>query len=402
MKTFKRIIISLLSLFAGLFLVLLGIFIAAVVSNINVIDENIKFQEEHLEYLETAYYKNYTPKNEADLADFDLEKAIEDGVKLNEIAILGTHNSYQRLATAETRFAMNIVDTITFKKFGLNTFDFQMDTLTGQLEMGIRNVEIDIETLDKDNKIEFKVTHNTIVDNASSAYDFTKALTEIKMWSDNNPGHIPVIVIVEPKSFVIEINGMKKFSLGYAKELDKIIENTLGDSLLTPKDVLRNYASFKEMRENDDWISLKEAQGKILVLLHDCDVTESYIALDESIKTQKMFPMLRYDDRNESYTSFILENDPWNADSRKAETIDECNLIVRTRADKYPDFSDERYEITENCGSQIITTDFPEKVNGNESHSYSFDGKKIKRIKSWELRIKNFGSPADLIIINYQ
>ncbi|MBE6748178.1 MAG: phosphatidylinositol-specific phospholipase C domain-containing protein [Ruminococcaceae bacterium] len=382
MKTFKRIIISLLSLFAGLFLVLLGIFIAAVVSNINVIDENIKFQEEHLEYLETAYYKNYTPKNEADLADFDLEKAIEDGVKLNEIAILGTHNSYQRLATAETRFAMNIVDTITFKKFGLNTFDFQMDTLTGQLEMGIRNVEIDIETLDKDNKIEFKVTHNTIVDNASSAYDFTKALTEIKMWSDNNPGHIPVIVIVEPKSFVIEINGMKKFSLGYAKELDKIIENTLGDSLLTPKDVLRNYASFKEMRENDDWISLKEAQGKILVLLHDCDVTESYIALDESIKTQKMFPMLRYDDRNESYTSFILENDPWNADSRKAETIDECNLIVRTRADKYPDFSDERYEITENCGSQIITTDFPEKVNGNESHSYSFDGKKIKRIKS--------------------
>ena len=89
----KRIIISLLSLFAGLFVVLLGIFIVAVVSNINVIDKNIKFQEEHLNYLETEYYKNYTPKNEADLADFDLEKAIEDGIKLNEIAILGTHNS---------------------------------------------------------------------------------------------------------------------------------------------------------------------------------------------------------------------------------------------------------------------------------------------------------------------
>ena len=146
MKTFKRILISLLSLFLGLFIVLLGIFIVAVISNVNVIDENIKFQEEHLEYLKTEYYKNYTPKNEADLADFDLEKAIEDGVKLNEIAILGTHNSYQRLATKETRFAMNLLDALTFRKLGLNTFDFQMDTLTDQLETGIRNVEIDIET----------------------------------------------------------------------------------------------------------------------------------------------------------------------------------------------------------------------------------------------------------------
>ena len=381
MKIVKKIVKTILSVFLTAFLVLLGIFIAAVVSNINVIDENIKFQEEHLEYLKTEYYKNYTPKNEADLAAFDLEKAIEDGVKLNEIAILGTHNSYQTLATKETRFLMNIIEAITFEKFGLNTFDFEMDTLTEQLEMGIRNVEIDIETLDKDNKIEIKVTHNSIVDNASSAYDFTKAMEEIKLWSDNNPDHIPVIIIVEPKSFVIEVNGMKKFSLDYAKEVDKILENTLGDSLLTPKDMLRDYASFKEMRENDDWLTLKEAQGKILVLLHDCDVTESYIALDESIKTQKMFPMLRYDDRNESYTSFILENDVWNADSRKAESIDECKLIVRTRADKYPDYSDERYEVTENCGSQIITTDFPEKVNGNESHSYSFEGKKIKLLK---------------------
>ena len=382
MKTFKRIIISLLSLFAGLFVILLGIFIVAIVSNVNVIGENIKFQEEHLNYLETEYYKNYTPKNEADLADFNLEKAIEDGVKLNEIAILGTHNSYQRLATAETRFAMNIIDAITFKKAGLDTFDFEMDTLTEQLEMGVRNVEIDIETLDKDNKIEFKVTHNSLIDNASSAYDFEKALKEIKMWSDNNPNHVPVIIIVEPKSFVIEINGMKKFSLEYAKELEKIVADTLGESLLTPADMLRDYESFKEMREKDDWISLKEAQGKILVLLHDCDVTESYIALDETIRTQKMFPMLRYDDRNETYTSFILENDAFRANDRKAENIDESNLIVRTRADVYPEYSDERYKVIEDCGSQIITTDFPEKINGNEENVYSFNGKKIKLIKN--------------------
>lgn len=381
MKAFKRIIISLLSLFAGLFLVLLGIFIAAVVSNINVIEENIKFQEEHLEYLKTEYYKDYTPKDESEIAAFDLEKAIADGVKLNEIAILGTHNSYQTLATKETRLLMSIIDTITLKKLDLDTFDFEMDTLTDQLEMGIRNVEIDIETLDKDGKIEFKVTHNTIVDNASSAYDFKKAMEEIKLWSDNNPGHLPVYVIIEPKSFVVEVNGMKKFSLNYAQELEKVLAETFGDSLLTPDDMLRDYSSFKEMRENDDWLTLKEAQGKVIVLLHDCDVTESYIALDESIRTQKMFPMLRYDDRNESYTSFILENDAFRANERKAENINGSNLIVRTRADVYPEYSDERYEAVEACGSQIITTDFPEKVNSDADHFYSFQGKKVKLLK---------------------
>ena len=62
--------------------------------------------------------------------------------------------------------------------------------------------------------------------------------------------------------------------------------------------------------------------------------------------------------------------------------IDESNLIVRTRADVYPEYSDERYKVIEDCGSQIITTDFPEKINGNEENVYSFNGKKIKLIKN--------------------
>ena len=97
-----------------------------------------------------------------------------------------------------------------------------------------------------------------------------------------------------------------------------------------------------------------------------------------------MFPMLRYDDRNETYTSFILENDPSRADERKQENIDECNLIVRTRADAYPEYSDERYEKAENCGSQILTTDYPEKTDGNENHEFSFNGKKIKLTEKTE------------------
>lgn len=63
------------------------------------------------------------------------------------------------------------------------------------------------------------------------------------------------------------------------------------------------------------------------------------------------------------------------------KTIGEKNLMVRTRADSYPKFSDERYAFTDNCGSHIITTDYPPHSVRPEDHTYDFDGYMIKLLK---------------------
>ena len=55
--------------------------------------------------------------------------------------------------------------------------------------------------------------------------------------------------------------------------------------------------------------------------------------------------------------------------------------MVRTRADDYPDFSDERYEFANACGSQIITTDYPPRTVRDDDHTYSFDGYTVKLLK---------------------
>ena len=55
--------------------------------------------------------------------------------------------------------------------------------------------------------------------------------------------------------------------------------------------------------------------------------------------------------------------------------------MVRTRADSYPKFSDERYAFTDNCGSHIITTDYPPRSVRPEDHTYDFDGYMIKLLK---------------------
>lgn len=381
MKKTKIFLKVFLIAFISLAAFLLISFIASVVAGFMQIEKNIEFQNNHLEYLNNEYYnESYIPCNEQAFAAFNIDDAFSQNKKINEISVMGTHNSYQPLATLPKRVLMRSLQIITF---GLveNKAVFEMDTFTLQLDQGIRNLEIDIETVDNWGEVSFIVTHKPILDNVTSAYDFGKALDEIVLWSNNNPGHIPVYLLIEPKNDVVPINNMQNFSLEYALEFDKLLREKLGDKLITPELAMGGHESLEAMRSADDWPTLNEAAGKIIVLMHPCDVTQDYIDFDQSIKSQAMFPMLYFDSIDKSYASFILENDPETAVENNKITIGEKNLMVRTRADDYPDFSDERYGFANKCGSQIITTDYPPRTVRKNDHIYTFEGYTMKLLK---------------------
>lgn len=357
------------------------IYAASYLSGFFQVSKNIEYQNNHLEYLQNEYYTDsYVPCDEQKIASFDIEKAFADGVRINEIAVLGTHNSYQLLPTPQRRLQQKILNVLYDGKKGTK-YNFEMDTYTVQLEHGIRNLEIDIETVDKNGDVNFIVTHHPITDNTSSAYDFAKGLEEIALWSDHNPNHLPVYLLIEPKDEVPSMGNMQNFSLEYAKELDKITRDVLGHRLLTPKQIIGDFESLEEMRMADSWPTLKEAAGKIIVLLHPCDVTEDYINLDPSISSQAIFPVLRFRDVERDCASFILDNEPEEAMDNNKKTVGEKNLMVRTRADSYPKFSDERYDFADNCGSHIITTDYPPRTVRQTDHTYTFDGYTVKLFK---------------------
>ena len=342
------------------------------------IDENIRYQQERIEYLKNEFYTDYTPCDESKFASFDIEEAIADGVKYNEVQFLATHNSYQIAATDEYKKFCYTVSDLTLGIVKTDIAEFEMDTLTEQLELGIRGLEVDIETVDKNGDVSFIVTHNPLYDNTTSCYDFETALEEIKLWSDHNPGHLPVTIIIEPKKNVPAVYNMKNLTLEYTHILDELLREKMGDTLLTPAEMMGDYESLGEMRENDGWLTLEETMGKVIFLLHDTTVTSDYIKQDKTIKTQAMFPMLRYNDRDESYASFIIDNDPGTALRHEAESVDKYNLIVRTRADFFPDFSDKMYENADKCSSQIISTDYPVRAGETGFHEYSFDGYTVK------------------------
>lgn len=201
------------------------------------------------------------------------------------------------------------------------------------------------------------------------------------MWSDNNPDHLPITIIIEPKSIFIPLEDMKFFNVGYAQVFDKVLREALGEKLFTPEDMLRDYSSFGEMRAADDWCKVKDMLGKVLVLLHDGYVTEDYIALDPSIKTQAMFPMLRKNYIERECTSFLICNDPDELIEISQEVIDEKRIIVRTRADEFTRVTEERREQAFASGANIISTDYPVRTDLTaDSYVVTFGGYTTVRV----------------------
>ncbi len=337
------------------------------------LEQDIAEQVSRIAALEQAYASGeIAPVDEASFFAGDLEAELEEGIKFNELSFIATHNSYQAPAIEETKEVYRNLSDLTFGAIAANTGDFWSETLSQQLDSGIRSFEMDIEVFDREGEISFTCMHSPYIEMATSCYDFALAMKEIAMWSDNNPNHLPVTIIIEPKSLFIPFEDMKAFNIDYADEFDSLLREVLGEKLFTPADMLRDYASFGEMRAADDWCKVKDMQGKVLVLLHEGGATEKYIKLDPSIKSQAMFPMLRPEDIDRDCTSFILCNDPEELLEIKEE-VEESRIIVRTRADNFTSVTEERREQAFASGAQIISTDYPPRTDStDESYIVSF------------------------------
>lgn len=358
-------------------------FVSLFPASLERLDAEISEQVNRIAALEQAYGNGEIASvDEASFFAGDLDAELEAGIKFNEICFLATHNSYQTPAIEETKQVYRNLSQLTFGAIAENRGDFWSETLTQQLNSGIRSLEMDIEVFDRDGEISFTCMHSPYIEMATSCYDFALGLKEIAMWSDNNPNHLPVTIIIEPKSLFIPFENMKAFSIDYADEFDGIIREVLGEKLFTPADMLRDYASFGEMRAADDWCKVSDMLGKVMILLHEGNVSEKYIKLDPSIKSQAMFPMLRPEDIDRDCASFIICNVPEELLEIDSE-VRESRVIVRTRTDKFTAVTEKRYEQAMSSPAQIISTDYPPRTDSTaESYVVSFgNNTTVRKVK---------------------
>jgi len=147
-----------------------------------------------------------------------------DEIRLNEIQVIGTHNSYHAgLAPGVEQWLK------TKRPEAVLGLDYQHPTLDKQLSAGIRQVEIDIyadsqggrfahpRTIDWITsaglspdapwdppaimaKPGFKVLHIQDIDYRSNCQPFTACLRTIREWSRSHPGHSPIFILIETKA----------------------------------------------------------------------------------------------------------------------------------------------------------------------------------------------------------
>ncbi|MBW8685240.1 phosphatidylinositol-specific phospholipase C1-like protein [Chitinophaga rhizophila] len=332
-----------------------------------------------------------------------LKDEIPDNIKMNRIQVIGSHNSYKRAIDPALFRLFQQRDSVSASKL-----DYEHISLTEQLDMGLRNLEIDVYADEKGgrfahpkglewakgqppfdekgwmNEPGFKVLHIPDLDFRNDNLTLKNTLAELRAWSEKHPDHAPVFITLEPKDGASrnpEMTVPEPFTANTFEELDKALIAGLGKSrIITPDMVRGKYKTLEEAVLQDNWPSLKAARGKFVFLLDDKDTKRDlYIAGHPSLKGRIMFANA---DPGTPEAAMLFRNNPTMPE---ITTLVAKGYIVRTRADA--DTREARlndrssFEAACTSGAQIITTDYYRKSTHFQSdYEISFDGQKYVRL----------------------
>lgn len=285
---------------------------------------------------------------ESDFANFDLDN---NTLRLNEVQVLATHNSYK---TMPNMYFSKVIEVIWGQK--VRNGHYGMPFLTDQLDSGIRGLELDITMYGDD----FILIHDPITDWRSNGPSLRLALEEIKIWSDVNQNHAPINLMFQVRStFSPFSNKFGGLTQGDLIALDALFEEIFGADMITPGEVKAGHSTLRQAVEIDGWPLFNDCKGKVYVtfLFDDKKAEQAYVNLDPTFSTQKGFIFARLNEGLKDYTAVILAD---NAFEEGLADLVSKNYILRTRIDEQFSHPEDRFKASIELGSVILATDYPE------------------------------------------
>jgi hypothetical protein len=314
------------------------------------------------------------------------ETGPNESIKLNQIQVIGTHNSYHAGIPPSEAKLWQIKNPEGFR--GL---DYGHQPLTKQLDSGVRQIELDIfadsqggrfahpagprmvaeanlppdPPFDPDGvmtKPGFKVMHVQDLDYRSVCQPFTACLKEVRAWSKAHPQHIPIFILVETKQNSAEggtqLTPAEQFTPAVFDALDAEIRSVFPpEELITPDDVRGHHATLNEAVLAGNWPTLKNARGKIVFLMDQRPVGPVYLEGHPSLKGRVLFTNAVPGEPDAAFTE--LNDGP----ASEITDLVRKGYLVRTRAD---DSTREgrandthRRDAMIASGAQIVSTDYP-------------------------------------------
>jgi len=307
-------------------------------------------------------------------------------VRLNQIQVIGSHNSYNLgFAPSEEKF------TRMKDPKGYEGLEYHHATLTKQLDGGVRQLEIDIAQdpeggrfahpkiveltkeaglpadpdFDPEHEMEkpgIKVIHIADLNERSSCHLFTTCLKEIRAWSKAHPEHVPLFLLIEtkhggtkgiPNSVVAET-----FDTAALDGMDREIRSVFADDeMVLPDEVRGSYPTMDAAVRAGNWPTLAKSRGKVIFLMDQKNAGPLYTVGHPVLEGRVLFTNA---DPGKPDAAFIEENEGTPA---MIDGLVKQGYIVRARADAETraartNDTRRRDELLAS-GAQMISTDYP-------------------------------------------
>ena len=147
-----------------------------------------------------------------------------DTLKFNQIQCIGSHNNYRKRTDPDIYKLVSAIGGILPSDLNPKAWDYTHIPFNEQFDLGVRSLELDIyydpaggryykrignALVGKsvDSRVPelmqpgMKMMHIPDVDYNTHYYTFKSGLTAIKKWSEQNPSHLPIVLLVEYKEF---------------------------------------------------------------------------------------------------------------------------------------------------------------------------------------------------------
>lgn len=305
-------------------------------------------------------------------------------VLLNEIQVIGSHNSYKIPIEKPLFNYLLSIDSAMAK-----SLQYSHISLEEQLNLGLRNLELDVfhdpngdyysnpkgleivKTMgeaplgfDKEEKLKqpgLKMFHVQDVDFRSHYLLFKEGLQALKKWSDNNPNHTPIFILINAKDQkVAGTTEPLPFTKNALDSIDIEIKSVFSaEKLITPNFVRGDFETLEEAILKKGWPELNSVRGRFLFVLDEKEEKNNrYLEAHEGLKNRVLF--VNSEEGNPE-AAFRIINDPVKNLNYIKELVSK-GYMVRTRADagtkeaRNNDY--ERFEKAKASGAQVISTDY--------------------------------------------
>jgi hypothetical protein len=330
----------------------------------------------------------------------------DDDLKLNQIQVIGTHNSFHVATTGKEHELLEDLNAeqaaereythaeipVQLEEQKVRQFEFDVfaDAKGGLYADPVLRAQADLGPYEDEEpsitKPGTKVLHEQDVDYRSVCPLLVDCLRQVETWSDDHPDHVPIAIDLQFKDggLIFDVPGQavpEKWNPESMAALDDEIRSVFDpEDLITPDDIRGDHATLEEAVLAGEWPTLGESRGKVLFQILN---GEPYRTIyrnvggvppegEDGLEGQVMFTNAQPGSPDASFVSV----DDAVEDADRIDDLVSKGYVVRTRADE-PNQQGrtgdtEARDAALASGAQWISTDHPGPDGAEEQYGTDY------------------------------